>query len=275
MKQAMRKAGAVATSTIMLGTMAAGSAYAVANDAPSWETSSEAAERTDESSAVRSVIRSEYVAGSFSFDQTSVSSTKAIAQAMTKASKHLCGSSFAESSAHEEAQRASLDEWEIAIKGDVEQEMTATLGDLAEKSTSSITMGCSCAGNPADGQASVNAEVTGVALKTILDEASPLETANTITFTSSDGYEVSLPLRYVMQRYCLLAFDVNGEPLADSMGGTNQVWLGSTSAKYFAKDIVCIEIESRENPVPAPGDEDADRQGANLPNIGVVSGCVA
>lgn len=274
MNRIVRKASTIAASTAMLGAMAAGTAYAGVDDAAVPDGFGGAAEQKSELIGGVRTVQSGSVAGVFSYDQTSVASTQAIAQALGKASRHLCGSSFP-AAVLGSNERASLDEWEIAIRGDVEHEMVASLGSLAEKSSASITMGCSCAGNPADGQASVNADVAGVALKTILDEVHPCETANTITFTSADGYEVSLPLRYVMQRYCLLAFSLNGEPLADSIGSANQIWLGSTSAKYFAKDIVSIELESCETPALAPGGEAGDRQGANLPNVGVASGRVS
>ena len=144
--------------------------------------------------------------------------------------------------------------------------------EMMDEATETLVLGCSCAGNPADGAASVNAEVTGIALGTLLAAAEPSADANTIVFTSADGYEVALPLYYVEQRYCPIVFDVNGSPLIESVGGANQLWLGSTSARYFARDIVKIELEERETPPPAPGAGDVGDAYANLPNVGVYFG---
>lgn len=66
--------------------------------------------------------------------------------------------------------------------------------------------------------------------------------------------------------------DVNGSPIAESAGGTNQLWLGSTSARYFARDITGITLEKRQTPPPAPGSDEADDEYANLPNVGVYFG---
>lgn len=80
------------------------------------------------------------------------------------------------------------------------------------------------------------------------------------------------PLSYVLQHYCPIVFDVNGSPIAESMGGVNQLWLGSTSARYFARDIVSITVEQRDEVPAAPGAGDAADASVNLPNVGVFFG---
>ena len=47
------------------------------------------------------------------------------------------------------------------------------MGDLAENGPMNIVMGCSCAGNPADGVAFVDADVSGVMFRSIVDAANP------------------------------------------------------------------------------------------------------
>lgn len=134
----------------------------------------------------------------------------------------------------------------------MENEFVATVGDLAENGPMNIVMGCSCAGNPADGVAFVDADVSGVMFRSIVDAANPDAGVNTAVFTSADGYGAALPLCYLDQRYSLIVFDVNGQPLSDSMGGSNQLWLSGTSANYFARDITAIRFEERQTPPPAP-----------------------
>ena len=56
------------------------------------------------------------------------------------------------------------------------------------------------------------------------------------------------------------------------MGGVNQLRLGSTSARYFARDIVSITVESRDEVPAAPSAGDAAEASANLPNDGVFFG---
>ena len=67
-------------------------------------------------------------------------------------------------------------------------------------------------------------------------------------------------------------FGVNDSPIARTVGGANQLWLGSTSARYFAKNIVSITVETRDEAPAAPGSEEAGDTYANLPNVGVFFG---
>ena len=58
------------------------------------------------------------------------------------------------------------------------------------------------------------------------------------------------------------------------MGGTNQLWLGSTSARYFTRDVVEIRVscEDEANIPPIPGTPEAGDSRTNLPNVGVLNG---
>jgi DMSO/TMAO reductase YedYZ molybdopterin-dependent catalytic subunit len=135
-------------------------------------------------------------------------------------------------------------------------------------------MGCTCAGNPAGGRASANAEVSGFRLSALIDAAVPDEGVNTITFISRDGYRESLPLSYVKQRYSIIVTAINGESASDAVSCANQLWLGSTSARYFTQDIVAIELTKEQTPPPAPGSMERDitaKELTNQPNVGVLN----
>lgn len=67
-------------------------------------------------------------------------------------------------------------------------------------------------------------------------------------------------------------FDINGEPIAEVVGGANQLWLGSTPANYFARDIVNITLEEPQTPPPSPSSDEVRAAYQNLPNIGVLLG---
>lgn len=95
------------------------------------------------------------------------------------------------------------------------------------------------------------------------------EVQGAFSFTQS---EVTLPLSYVTQRRSLIVFSVNGAPLADSVGGSNQLWLGSTSARYFARDIVSISFEARaEDDVPCAPGAVGEMANESVPNVAVCS----
>lgn len=210
------------------------------------------------------VVIEQQVRGTFAFDQTSVTPTWKIAQAFQKASAALCDG------ATEMTVKAPGD-WTIAVGGDVANPYAATLDQIADNDgKQTVLMGCACAGNPADGRAAFNAQVTGVPLAQIIERAQPRAGVNTVTLVSEDGYRMSMPLDYVMARRALIASAINGEGLDASVGGTNQLWIAATAAKFFSRNIVAVELTCEDCLPAAPGTEDAPAtQYANMPNVGV------
>ena len=231
-------------------------------------TGAQAAEQQESASVDDFVVRMDKVEGEFSFTQSEVTSTDDIKKNLGEASAYLCGAN-----PMGDGEASTVEDWSIAVQGDVEHAYTATYEDLSNKEElQTVVMGCSCAGNPADGRAVANAEVTGISVLKIVELAQPSAEADTIVFASSDGYEVALPLSYLKMRYCPLVFDVNGSPISVVLGGVNQLWLGSTAASYFARDIVSITLEERETPPPSPHSDEARAAYENLPNVGVLLG---
>lgn len=261
--------------TLILGTSSAlalsgmASGFAIAATADDGATQSPiSSEAAKDSYYKTDIVMMEAVPGEFAYTQTEVSSNAAVA-AVANAAKYLCNAQ-----GHLAKDDSTLPEnWEITVDGMALNQTTFTFQEMASSdSVQKLLMACTCGGNPADGKASVNAEVTGLPLSAILEEVGVAEGANTIVFTSADGYKVALPLDYVAQRYCPIVFDINGAPIAEVIGGTNQLWLGATSANYFARDIVSITLEERQTPPPSPSSDEAREAYQNLPNIGVLLG---
>lgn len=210
------------------------------------------------------------VRGTFAFTQAEVSSNVWMAQHIADASRYLCGSAVVSSGDAEAADPAG---WVLEVAGAVHNPYQATIGELAATTeVQTALMGCSCGANPADGLAVANALVEGIPMTLLLQMAQPDPEANTLVFVSADGYEVALPYDYVTNRYCPLVFKVNGSDLIDSVGGTNQLWLGSTPGNYFARDIVEVRVEVRDAPPADPTSDEARPELANLPNVGVAFG---
>lgn len=262
-----KKAFGVAGSAIMLVSLGAGGAAAATQREAHADSAIDQVEQQAEI-AIQNVSEIDRVQGSFSYVQGEIASIETIRKNLATASKYLCGSEAAGAS----SEAVPPEDWVIAVKGDVANSYYATIAELTETGAAQLTMGCSCIGNPADGTASANAEVLGVTMQSIIERAGVSGEANTIVFTSADGYEIAIPLFYVMQHFSLIAYDINGEPVANSMGGSNQLWLGSTAASYFSRDIVEISFESRETPPPTPGTEAAGDAYANVPNVSFAEG---
>lgn len=226
-----------------------------------------AAEAPAEVSADTGVVYLEKVDGSFQFTQDQVNSNKEIQKFIGDASKYMCQNK----AVNDEVTMA--EDWTITIQGDVQNTITANYEELLNSDeVQKVLMACICKANPADGVAAINAEVSGLPFSTLLSMAAPEAGANTVVFTSADGYSIALPMDHVINHGGLIVFDINGAPLVDSIGGMNQLWMGSTSANYFARDIVSITLEVRDEAPAAPGTPEAGDDYANLPNVGIAFG---
>lgn len=252
----IKKTAGVATSALLLASMGAAGVAAVSPD----EGVAAPAEAAVATQHEQGCILCADVQGLFAFTQGAVSNNADLLQ-VAKASKYLCASEGGAAVA-----ALPADQWEVKVQGAVGNAFEATLGEMAEEGSASIVMGCSCAGNPAGGVASANAEVLGVRFSYIVEQAQVAPGANTVVFTAADGYEMALPLSYVMQKFSLIAFNVNGEPIDNTIGGSCQLWLGSTAASCYVRDVTAITFEERDV-VPA-----APRIGQNLPNASITDG---
>ena len=183
MNEITKKIAGATGSLVLLSSMGMGAVTAFAEEAPEAPTTgAEAVEGTG-----AATVTSPVVAGTFAFTQNAVSSIDQVAR-MMRASSYLCGGAGAELTDVDAA------DWKIAVGGAVEHPYVTTVADIqADPAVQKVLLGCSCAGNPADGDASVAAQVTGVSVKLMLDRAGVADGANTVVFTSADGYEVALP----------------------------------------------------------------------------------
>lgn len=268
----MKNASKVLTAGVGSALLMAGASQAVAavDTAPVDSLPVAQAVQTSSQTVAAPQVRQGEVRGTFAFTQTEVSSNAWMAQHIAGASHYLCGSGVVASG---EAAAVDPASWVLEVTGAVANPYEATIGELAATTeVQTALMGCSCGANPADGLAVANALVEGIPMTLLLQMAQPDDDANTLVFVSADGYEVALPYDYVTNRYCPLVFSVNGSDLIESVGGTNQLWLGSTPGNYFARDIVEVRVEVRDTPPVDPTSDEARPELANLPNVGVAFG---
>lgn len=205
------------------------------------------------------------VYGEFSYDQQTLTPNSVIRSTFRGATATLCGATT----------DLVVDNplgWKISVTGDVEQAFSLPVDELASEDSVRQVMTCTCGGNPADGRASITAEVKGIPVPYLLERAETLPGANTLTFVSSDGTEVSMPLGYVVGRHAVISYQVNGEDLSASVGGNNQLWMTSTPASYFVRDVVEVLITAEEEAPATPG---AGFDYPNSPNVGITGSSAA
>lgn len=254
----------------MAASMATASLGAVAAEAPDTAGANgpgmpDAQERAGQTQVANRLVEVP-ATGTFAYDQRTITPNEDIRK-IQGSSAVLCGAREASSYADPLA-------WEISVSGDVESAFSASVEDLVGEESVNQLMTCSCGGNPANGRAIVTAGVKGIPVEYLLARAGAAPTANTVTFVGADGTRVAMPLGYAIGRHAVLSCEINGEDLAQSVGGANQLWMAKTPGNYFVRDVVEIIVTTEdEADVPAaPGAED---EYPNSPNVGVLAADVA
>lgn len=248
-----------ATSLLIAGAAPALAAEPVKFDEASAETAS------SEAAGGALVVKEDAGIGTFSYDQTAITPNAVIKATFAKAAAAICG-------ATNDFVVDNPLQWKLAVSGDVDNAFVATVDELASDSAVEQVMTCSCGGNPADGKAIVTAEVKGIPLSYLLDKAEARTGVNTVTFVSSDGSELSVPVSYLVGRHAVISYEINDEDLSASVGGNNQLWMTRTPANYFIRDIVEVRITQEDEAPANPGEAD---EHPNSPNVGVLSASVA
>lgn len=170
------------------------------------------------------------VEGSFSFDQNVLSPADAVFNLYGTAITGVCAKpAFAFDENRE------IGDHYINVSGSMKHSYSVSLRDLEEKAEQK-TVACSCATS----EMVVNAMVTGVPLKSVLELAELQEGANTVTVRGSDGYGEALPLAYALEKDALIVYKINGRQLPE--GQSTQLWMPDTVARYFTRDVVEIEV---------------------------------
>lgn len=249
--------------------LASGAGTALAADYPVTDTAeveaTTATSSVDDATAIQRASNPRPVEGTFTWDQSTITSNERISQMFSKAVAHLCGS------VADLAQDNPL-QWRLAVSGDVANAFTATVDEMAAEDSVQDTMSCTCGANPTDGGATITAEVKGIPVTYLIERAEACDGANAITFISSDGTETMMPLGYVIGRHAVISYEVNGEDLFASVGGNNQLWMTRTPAGYFVRDIVEVRITKEEATPAIPGE---GHTYPNSPNVGITTASVA
>ena len=253
---------------VLLGTMAAtlvisGGGTALAEEAPQGASdASSASTKADAASGVApSVNEAEASQGEFAYDQTAITPNSIIKDVFQRATAALCN-------ATDDFAAGNPLEWKITVSGDVDQAFTLPVDELASESSVQQVMTCTCGGNPADGKAIITADVKGIPVSYLLDRAEARSGVNTVTFVSSDGTELAIPIAYAVGRHGVISYEINDEDLSASVGGNNQLWMTRTSANYFVRDIVEVRVTSEATPPENPGE---GMEYPNSPNVGILS----
>lgn len=151
--------------------------------------------------------------------------------------------------------------WRLRVAGEVERPLALTLADLRAMPRATLAVTLECAGNGRslmtpvpDGTpwglgAVSTAEFTGARLRDVLEAAGPAPAAAEVLFEGADrgpvapgreeSFARSLPLAAALDGDVLLAWEMNGEPLAAEHGFPLRLvvprWYGMASVKWLVE----------------------------------------
>ncbi|MFC3300379.1 oxidoreductase [Arthrobacter agilis] len=108
----------------------------------------------------------------------------------------------------------TADDWVLRVHGMVEEEFELSFRDLLDADLIERHVTLTCVSNPVGGYLAGNAKWLGYPLREVLARARPLDGADMVLSTSSDGFSASTPLPVLQdERDAMLAVAMNGEPL--------------------------------------------------------------
>ena len=193
------------------------------------------------------------VEGTFLFNQDTVSPTDDVFNIFGTAVTAVCASpAFATENSED------FETYYFNVSGQIKKQYSIKLSEMVEDNSESAVLKCSCATS----SALANAQVLGVPLSAVLRMDELEEGVNTITVRGADGYGLDLPLQYALEKKALIVYKINGE---DVPSGT-QLWMPSTVARYFTRNIASIELSARDEVPEVQGVDDEYRAKVNLLN---------
>lgn len=122
----------------------------------------------------------------------------------------------------------------VNFGGAIKKTQTVSLKDLKDSGTVERTLKCSCA----TGAPVANAQIVGVPFKNIMQMVSAEEAANTVTFKSSDGYGIAMPLTYALEKDAMLVYKIGDKDIPSGL----QVWVPEAVARYFTRNVTDVEF---------------------------------
>lgn len=143
------------------------------------------------------------------------------------------------------------EEWQLRVHGMVDHEVTYSYAELLEQAPVEAWVTLACVSNPVGGDLVGNGWWTGVPVRTVLERAGVLGSADAVRQTSADGWTCVTPIEALTDdRNALLAYAMNGEPLLIEHGFPVRVVVpglyGYVSATKWVVDLEVTRFDKAE-----------------------------
>ncbi|WP_104116345.1 molybdopterin-dependent oxidoreductase [Arthrobacter sp. B1805] len=145
----------------------------------------------------------------------------------------------------------TTDDWVLRVHGMVEEEFELSFQDLLDADLIERHITLTCVSNPVGGYLAGNAKWLGYPLREVLARAKPLDGADMVLSTSSDGFSASTPLPVLQDdRDAILAIAMNDEPLPVEHGFPVRMvvpgFFGYVSATKWVVDLEVTRFADRK-----------------------------
>jgi DMSO/TMAO reductase YedYZ molybdopterin-dependent catalytic subunit len=133
-------------------------------------------------------------------------------------------------------------DWALLVNGAVTNSLNLTMDQLMAMPKTTVEAALYC-----EGVFLISGNWTGVKLSEILQTAGLNPQAESVAFTATDGYSVTIPLTDVMNDNVIIAYSFNNQPLSE---GTRLVLPGANGASWIAM-IAAITVTTSASDHPA------------------------
>ncbi|MCC6744361.1 MAG: molybdopterin-dependent oxidoreductase [Acidobacteria bacterium] len=133
-------------------------------------------------------------------------------------------------------------DWRLHIGGLVEKPMSWTLEELKALPAVEGFATLACIENPVGGDLIGNAFWRGVSLAVLLEAAGVAAGAVDLAFTALDDYTDSIAIERAMRPGCMLAYEMNGEPLDSTHGAPSRLIVPGIFGMKNVKWISRIDV---------------------------------
>jgi len=137
-------------------------------------------------------------------------------------------------------------DWRLIVDGLVAQPLALTIEEIHAYPSQTVMATVECGGNPFAFKVADligNAEWTGVPVRTLLEQAGPLDTAASVIFTALDGYSARIGLENIYARDdIMLAYGMNGETLPAEQGYPLRLIFPGISGNMWVQWVSRVEV---------------------------------
>jgi len=132
--------------------------------------------------------------------------------------------------------------WDFVVEGLVENPLRLTYSEFLKLPRTVSVSDFHCV----TGWTVLDVKWEGVAFKTIFDMVKPKSNAHFVTVVAVEDYTTSLPLKDLLDNDVLLAFKLNGNPLAPEHGGPLRLVVPKKYAYKSAKWVRMLRFTEKQ-----------------------------